>query len=138
MADVFSRRKRSQIMRAVRSQDTKPEMVVRKLAWRLGARYRLHVRRLPGCPDLVFATQRKVIFVHGCFWHRHSCLDGRSMPASHVNYWRQKFDRNRARDSKYRRQLCRMGWRVLTIWECQTRLPARLESRLKKFLDRLQ
>jgi DNA mismatch endonuclease (patch repair protein) len=134
MTDFFSRRKRSEIMRAVRGQDTTPEIVVRKLVWRLGGRYRLHVRKLPGCPDLVFPSQRKAIFVHGCFWHRHACPDGRSTPASRVAYWAQKFDRNRARDMKNRRKLARMGWQVLTIWECQTRRPVFLESRLKSFL----
>lgn len=135
MADVFSPRKRSEIMRAVRGRDTKPEMVVRKLVWRLGYRYRLHVRSVPGCPDLVFRSRRKAIFVHGCFWHRHSCSGGRSMPTSRAKYWRQKFERNRARDLKHRRELSRMGWRVLTIWECQTRKPDSVESRLKAFLD---
>jgi DNA mismatch endonuclease (patch repair protein) len=134
MADVFTRRKRSEIMRAVRSGDTKPEMVVRRLAWRLGYRYRLHVRSLPGCPDMVFQSRRKAIFVHGCFWHRHACSAGRSMPASRVDYWQRKFDRNEARDGKNRRKLVRLGWRVLTVWECQTGDLARLESRLETFL----
>ncbi len=135
MADVFSRRKRSEIMRAVRSCDTKPEMVVRKLAWRLGYRYRLHVRSLPGCPDLVFPSRRKAIFVHGCFWHRHACSNGRSMPASRVDYWRQKFDRNRARDKKNRKAMIRSGWQVLTIWECQVRRAAALKTRIAAFLE---
>ena len=134
MPDTFSKAERSRIMAAVKGKDTKPEMVVRKLVWRLGYRYRLHVRSVPGCPDIVFRSRRKAIFVHGCFWHRHSCSGGRSMPSSRVNYWKQKFERNRARDVKHRRQLCRMGWRVLTIWECQTRKPENVESRLKAFL----
>ena len=135
MADVFSRRKRSQIMRAVRSQDTKPEMAVRKLVWRLGARYRLHVRRLPGCPDLVLVALRKTIFVHGCFWHRHGCPDGQSMPATRTKYWRAKFARNKARDVKSRKALRKQGWNVLVIWECQTRRPKWLRDRLAKFLS---
>jgi DNA mismatch endonuclease (patch repair protein) len=135
MADVFSRRKRSEIMAAVRSQDTQPEMVVRRLVWRLGYRYRLHVQALPGCPDLVLPSRRKVIFVHGCFWHRHSCSAGVSMPASRVPYWAQKFDRNRKRDARNRRALRRLGWQVLIIWECQTRKPAVLEKRLLAFLE---
>jgi DNA mismatch endonuclease (patch repair protein) len=135
MPDTFTKAERSRIMAAVKGKDTKPEMVVRRLVWQLGYRYRLNVRRLPGCPDLVFSSQRKAIFVHGCFWHRHSCADGRSMPASRVNYWRQKFKRNLARDAKCRRELARMGWRVLTIWECQTRKPDSVESRLIAFLD---
>jgi DNA mismatch endonuclease (patch repair protein) len=134
MADMFSRRKRSEIMRAIRNRDTKPEMVVRKLIWRLGYRYRLHVRSLPSCPDLVFPSRRSVIFVHGCFWHRHACANGRSMPTSRGAYWKDKFDRNRSRDQKNRRKLSRMGWQVLVVWECQTRKPALLESRLKAFL----
>ena len=134
MADVFSRRRRSEIMRAVRGRDTKPEMVVRKLVWRLGYRYRLHARSLPGCPDLVFRSQRKVIFVHGCFWHRHSCTNGRSMPSSRVAYWKRKFERNRARDQTTRRKLRRLGWRVLVVWECQTRNLPGLESRVRAFL----
>jgi DNA mismatch endonuclease, patch repair protein len=134
MTDVFSRRKRSQIMRAVRDRDTKPEIIVRKLAWRLGFRYRLHVRALPGCPDLVFPSRRKAIFVHGCFWHRHSCREGRSTPASRADYWKAKFDRNQERDRKSRRTLARLGWRVFIVWECQTRNRVLLEARLKSFL----
>ncbi|MCX5670789.1 MAG: very short patch repair endonuclease [Planctomycetota bacterium] len=135
MPDTFTKAERSRIMAAVKGKDTKPEMVVRRLVWGLGYRYRLHVRSVPGCPDLVFRSRRKAIFVHGCFWHRHWCSGGRSMPASRVKYWRQKFARNMARDVKHRRRLSRMGWRVLTIWECQTGKPDRLESRLKAFLQ---
>ena len=134
MADVFSRRKRSEIMRAVRGTDTKPEMLVRKLVWQLGYRYRLHVRSLPGCPDLVFPSRRSVIFVHGCFWHRHTCSGGRSMPASRIAYWKAKFDRNRARDRKNQRQLAHLGWKVLTLWECQTRQPELVSLKVKAFL----
>ena len=135
MADVFSRRKRSEIMRAVRGRDTTPERVVRKLVWSLGYRYRLHVGSLPGCPDLVFPSRRRVILVHGCFWHRHSCKDGRSMPASRVDYWQAKFERNRMRDRKSRRALTRLGWRVLVVWECQTKKSASLEALLGSFLS---
>ena len=134
MPDVFSRRKRSEVMRAVRGQDTKPEMVVRRLVHGLGFRYRLHDRNLPGHPDLVFPFRGKIIFVHGCFWHRHRCEAGQSMPASRVDYWRAKFERNRSRDVKVRRQLVRSGWRVLVIWECQTRNLDRLRKRVKTFL----
>ena len=134
MADTFTRAERSRIMAAVKGKDTKPEMVVRKLVWRLGARYRLHVQRLPGCPDIVFVSQRKVIFVHGCFWHRHSCPDGRSTPATRTKYWNAKFARNKARDVKSRKALWKQGWDVLVIWECQTRRPEWLRGRLSKFL----
>lgn len=135
MANVFFRRKRSEIMRTVPGRDTKREIVVRKIVWRLGYRYRLHVRSLPGCPDLVFPSRQKVVFVHGCFWHRHGCSNGRSMPASHVDYWKEKFDRNKSRDRKHRRALASLGWRSLIVWECQTRKLDSLTSRLKSFLD---
>lgn len=136
MSDVFTRRKRSQIMRAVRSSDTKPEMIVRRLAHRLGYRYRLHVKSLAGVPDLVFPRRRKVIFVHGCYWHRHRCGEGLSMPSSHVSYWRGKFDRNRQRDARIRRSLARLGWKVLVLWECQLKDPAWVQKRIKAFLAR--
>lgn len=137
MSDVFTPQKRSEIMRAVRSTDTKPEMIVRRLVHRLGFRYRLHVHRLPGVPDLVFPSRRKVIFVHGCYWHRHSCREGRSMPASRAAYWRSKFARNQIRDRHSQRALRQSGWRVMVIWECQLqpkKMPT-LVARLKRFLD---
>jgi DNA mismatch endonuclease (patch repair protein) len=135
MADVFNRKKRSEIMRAVRSTDTTPELVVRRLVYGLGFRYRLHVRSITGSPDLVFRSRRKVIFVHGCFWHRHSCADGRSTPASHRDYWMAKFSRNRDRDVKVRRNLRLAGWKILVIWECHTKNPKRLKPKLKSFID---
>jgi DNA mismatch endonuclease (patch repair protein) len=122
-------------MAPIPAKDTKPEMVVRNLVWRLGARYRLHVGSLPGCPDLVFPSRRRVIFVHGCFWHRHSFQDGRSMPASRVDYWQVKFERNRMRDRKSRRALTGLGWRVLVVWECQTKKSASLEALVRSFLS---
>lgn len=134
MTDVFSQPKRSEIMRAVRGRDTKPEMAVRKIVHGLGFRYRLHVRALAGCPDLVFPALRKVIFVHGCFWHRHNCSNGRSMPASRVEYWQRKFDRNRERDRRARKALRKDGWEVMVVWECQLKRPLRLTQRLKEFL----
>jgi len=135
MPDQFTREKRSEIMRAVRGADTAPEMIVRRLVHALGYRYRLHVRSLPGAPDLVFPGRGKVIFVHGCFWHRHRCRNGRSMPASRVAYWRAKFDRNKKRDQANRRRLKRSGWRVLVIWECQLRDIETVEQRIVDFLD---
>jgi DNA mismatch endonuclease, patch repair protein len=135
MPDTFSRSQRSKIMAAVKGKDTVPEMVVRKLVWRLGYRYRLHVRSLPGCPDLVFPSRRRVIFVHGCFWHRHSCSGGRSMPASRVAYWSAKFKRNKSRDIKNRRELVRLGWSVLTIWECEIRQPELVQLQIQAFFE---
>ena len=138
MADTFSPTQRRRIMQAVKSGDTKPEMVVRRLVHRLGYRYRLHDRRLPGQPDLVLPRLQTVIFVHGCFWHRHHCPSGRSMPASRVDYWGPKFDRTIRRDRSHARKLRRLGWRVLTVWECQTtaRRREQLARRLACYLSR--
>lgn len=123
-------------MRAVKSGDTTPELIVRRLVHGLGYRYRLHAGDLPGKPDLVLPRHGKAIFVHGCFWHRHRCSAGQSTPASRVNYWQAKFERNVARDRANLRKLRREGWSVLVVWECQTkvaRLQA-LERRLLRFL----
>jgi DNA mismatch endonuclease (patch repair protein) len=112
-------------------------MIVRRLAHSLGYRYRLHARDLPGCPDLVFPSRRKAIFVHGCFWHRHHCAMGDRMPKSRVAFWRRKLEGNRARDALRRRALRRLGWTVLVVWECQL-APSRREAlrlRIVAFLD---
>ncbi len=124
-------------MARVRSEDTGVEMVVRKLVHSLGYRYRLHRKDLPGAPDLVFPARRKIIFVHGCFWHQHSCKRGDRRPSSRREYWLAKLARNVARDKRVRRQLRKLGWRTLVVWECQTpskKLPA-LMRRLTRFLD---
>jgi DNA mismatch endonuclease (patch repair protein) len=136
MADVFTPQQRSAVMRAVRGADTKPEMIVRRLVHALGYRYRLHVRALPGAPDLVFPSRKKVIFVHGCFWHRHRCEAGRSMPASKVEYWQAKFAANQRRDRRHRRQLHALGWKALVLWECQIgpRKLAQLKEKIERFL----
>lgn len=125
--------KRSEIMRAVKSKDTKPEMIVRRLVHALGYRYRLHRPDLPGKPDLTFAGRRAVIFVHGCFWHQHTCKRGDRQPATNVAYWRRKLARNVARDKANARHLRRLGWRVLTVWECQIGHPE-LPGRIARFL----
>jgi len=137
MADVFSVEKRSEIMRAIHGKDTKPEMVVRKLIFKLGFRYRLHVNKLPGNPDLVFPSKKKVIFVHGCYWHRHSCKKGRSLPSTNISFWSEKLEKNRKRDIKKRRELRHMGWGIMIIWECQTtpKKINRLANRIIKFLE---
>ena len=110
---------RSQIMRAVKSKDTKPEMIVRRLVHGMGYRYRLHRAGLPGKPDLVFGPRRKVIFVHGCFWHGHNCKRGARVPKTNVEYWTAKINRNRQRDEACEASLVAMGWRVLIVWECE-------------------
>lgn len=125
---------RSRNMAAIRSRDTKPERIVRSMAHRMGYRFRLHRRGLPGCPDLVFPKYHSVIFVHGCFWHRHHCRVGRRSPKTNAVYWQAKRERNQQRDRRNRRALLRAGWTVLTIWECQIRDPTTLASRLSGFL----
>lgn len=124
-------------MAAVKSKDTTPELLVRRLVHSLGYRYLLHVRALPGVPDLVFPSRRKVLFVHGCYWHRHHCRSGCSMPASRVAYWKKKLLENKRRDAKNRRKLRRLGWKVLTVWECQTKPSRRdkLAARITRFLS---
>lgn len=132
--DPFSPEQRSAIMRAVRATDTTPERLVRSLAHRLGYRFRLHRRDLPGAPDLVFPKLRAVVFVHGCFWHQHSCPRGNRRPATNAAYWNAKLDRNVRRDARNAARLRRAGWSVMTVWECQTRQPDRLARRLDRFL----
>jgi DNA mismatch endonuclease (patch repair protein) len=121
-------------MSKIRSGDTKPEVLVRQLLHRAGYRYRLHRKDLPGKPDLVFGSRRKLIFVHGCFWHQHGCLAGRK-PRSNTGYWYAKLARNVDRDARNEAQLGAAGWSVLTVWECETKDEARLKERLRAFLD---
>lgn len=135
--DTLSRRERSERMSRVRGTNTKPELVVRKLVFSLGYRYRLHARDLPGHPDLVFRKKRKVIFVHGCFWHRHSarkCALAR-LPKSRLDFWVPKLEGNKKRDARNRRVLIKAGWHVLTIWECELKDTKRLGGRITRFLD---
>jgi DNA mismatch endonuclease, patch repair protein len=133
--DSLSPKQRSEVMARVRSKNTRPEMVVRKLVFALGYRYRLHKRNLPGCPDLVFAPRGKVIFVHGCFWHRHSRCNLARLPKSRIDFWVPKLEGNRRRDERNKRALAREGWKVLTIWECQLGDADRLSAVIRRFLD---
>lgn len=117
--DVFSKEKRSEVMRAVKGKDTKPEVRLRKALFALGYRYRLNVKDLPGKPDIVFPKHRTVIFVHGCFWHGHNCKRGARTPKSNTEYWREKIARNKRRDKDNAAALKKLGWRVITVWECE-------------------
>jgi len=137
MTDTVSPERRSWIMSRVRGKDTTPELIVRSKTHKLGYRFRLHRRDLPGVPDLVFVSRRKVIFVHGCFWHGHHCVRGDRQPKSHSDYWRKKIARNKERDRSNRRQLRDLGWDVLVIWECQLRDEGELVKKLKAFIDDL-
>jgi len=134
MADSLTPEERSSQMRLVRSTDTKPELLVRRLTHSIGYRYRLHRRDLPGVPDLVFASKQKVIFVHGCFWHGHDCRLGR-IPKSRVEYWEQKIAGNRERDARNLRSLSGMHWKCLVLWECQLKDDGALADRIRRFLD---
>lgn len=137
--DTISRKRRSENMRQIRSKDMKPEMIVRRLVHRMGYRYRLHRRDLPGKPDLVFGPRRAVILVHGCFWHQHDdpeCKIAR-MPKSRLDYWEPKLARNKERDRERQVKLMSLGWRVLTVWECQTKQTklSELAERVRSFLE---
>ena len=127
---------RSRIMRAVRGKNTRPELLVRRLAHRLGYRFRLHRDDLPGKPDLVFPRLQKVVFVHGCFWHGHICARGARVPVRNRDYWQQKVARNKARDETVPKSLQALGWQSLVIWECETRRELAVEKRLKRFLEK--
>lgn len=129
--DVYGPEKRSAVMRQVKGRDTTPELVVRKALTRLGARYRLHRKDLPGNPDIVLPGRRLALFVHGCFWHGHDCVRGGRVPKANRDYWIGKVGRNRARDVRTRGELEALGWRVETIWECELKDGAALEARLK-------
>ncbi|MBV7542840.1 very short patch repair endonuclease [Acidovorax sp. sic0104] len=127
--DTVSPSVRSKIMQRVRGKNTRPELAVRSVAHALGLRFRLHDPKLPGRPDMVFAKHRTVIFVHGCFWHRHACAKA-TTPKSRAEFWQAKFEANKARDVAQRQRLEELGWRVLTIWECEVRDLRALTERL--------
>jgi DNA mismatch endonuclease, patch repair protein len=135
LMDTLSVAERSIRMSRIRSTDTKPELRVRRLLHRLGYRYRLHRRDLPGAPDLVFPARSKVVFVHGCFWHAHQRCKIANKPKSRRAFWMAKFARNVARDRINQRLLRRSGWSVLVVWECETRDSDSLTARILNFLD---
>jgi DNA mismatch endonuclease (patch repair protein) len=132
--DTLTVAQRSARMARIKSKDTKPELVVRKLVHGLGYRYRLHRRDLPGSPDLVFPGRQRVIFVHGCFWHAHAGCKVANVPKTKTAFWAEKFSRNKLRDGKNCRALRSAGWQVLVIWECEIKSTALLEKRVRKFL----
>lgn len=127
--------RRSEIMRSVHSRDTKPEMLVRRLVHSMGFRYRLHRKDLPGKPDLVFLSRKKVVFVHGCFWHRHPGCGMARLPKSNQDFWLPKLSANRDRDIKIEKELFASGWRVLTVWECELKDVEQLKAKILEFLN---
>ena len=136
MADVHTPEQRSRNMSAIRGKDTKPELIVRRIAHRLGYRFRLHRRDLPGAPDIVLPRHQKIIFVHGCYWHMHTCRWGCVTPKTNAEFWQAKRTGNVDRDKRNLAKLKPLGWKVLTIWECETRDIPKLTARLAAFLSR--
>ena len=136
MTDVLTPKQRSANMAAITGKNTKPEMIVRRATHRLGYRYVVHQKDLPGRPDLVFPSRRKIVFVHGCFWHMHKCRYGRVAPATNTEFWRTKRNGNVARDARNVAALRRLGWSVLIVWECHIREIEPLISRIVRFLER--
>jgi DNA mismatch endonuclease, patch repair protein len=125
----------SERMGRIKKVNTKPELVVRKLLFALGFRFRLHRRQLPGNPDIVFPGRKKAILVHGCFWHRHECPLGRKVPKANPDYWHPKLNRNQARDTENLARLHALGWATLIVWECELSNPLEIAARLVTFLD---
>lgn len=136
MTDTLSTQERSARMRLVRSKDTRPELAVRSLCRKLGHKgYRLHRKDLAGKPDVAFIGRKVAIFVHGCFWHGHACHGRVRQPKSNQDYWLSKINRNRVRDAKSIAELKALSWRVLVIWECETKHPERLSRKIARFLS---
>lgn len=135
MADIYDSKKRSEVMARVRATGTKPELIVRRVAHGLGYRFRLHRRDLPGRPDIVFPRYRKVIFVHGCFWHGHERCPKAKRPATNSAFWNGKLSRNLERDRENAAALREVGWKVLVVWECETTDREQLAAKISRFLD---
>jgi DNA mismatch endonuclease (patch repair protein) len=132
--DVFTPVQRSAVMRAVPGKDSSAELKVRRLLTRMGLRYRLHRRDLPGSPDVVFPGRKTALFVHGCFWHGHDCRRGARVPKTNADYWIAKVARNRARDVSVQAALATLGWRAEVVWECELKDETHLEARLRTVL----
>ncbi len=135
MADVLTKEQRSFNMSQIRGKNTKPEIIVRSIVHGIGFRYSLHKNNLPGKPDIVLSRHKKIIFVHGCFWHMHKCKYGKVKPATNTNFWQEKRQGNVERDKRNIKQLKKLGWQILIIWECQTKRPEKIVSKIKEFLE---
>lgn len=133
MTDRFTPEERSRIMSNIRAKNTRPEVLVRRLLHGMGYRFRLHQKNLPGKPDVVLPRHRKIIFVNGCFWHGHKCKRG-SRPSSNAKFWNDKIDGNMSRDLRKREELEKLGWNVLTVWECETKDVEQLANQLRTFM----
>ena len=136
MVDHVSPKRRTEIMRSVRSRNTAPEIIVRKAAYSLGLRFRLYAKHLPGTPDLVFPKWKTVVFVNGCFWHRHTDCSKTSIPKTNVEFWQKKFEDNVQRDKTNYRLLEESGWQVVVLWQCQIRTIEQAVELLKPYFVR--
>ena len=136
MTDTLTVAERSRLMAKIKGKNTRPEIAVRSLLHRVGYRFRIHVSSLPGRPDIVLPKYRTVVFVHGCFWHRHKGCKASTNPKSHKRFWSDKFARNIANDKKHRRQLRHMGWKVVTVWQCQLKRPDLVLRRINGIICR--
>ena len=134
MVDTLTIPERSLLMAKIKGKNTRPEIAVRSLLHRVGYRFRIHVSSLPGKPDIVLTRYRTVVFVHGCFWHRHNGCKASTTPKSHRRFWAEKFRRNVANDRKHLGQLHRLGWRVVVVWECQLKRPDWVLAKIEKAL----
>ena len=136
MVDTLTKSQRSRVMSKIRGKDTKPELAVRSLLHRMGYRFRLHRRDLPGSPDIVLPRYRAVVFVHGCFWHRHEgCSKAYTVKTDPEGRWRKKFEQNVERDRRVRAALRKLGWKVIVVWECTICEPGRLKQRFRRRLQ---
>ena len=136
MADNLTPEQRKRNMKAIKSRHTKPEMIVRSIVHRFGYRFRLHDKKLPGKPDIVLPRHRKIILVHGCFWHMHDCKRGNVTPKTNVEYWQNKRFRNVARDKENTKSYNKAEYKILTVWECEIKNLPNLEDKIKKFLTK--
>jgi DNA mismatch endonuclease (patch repair protein) len=134
MVDILTKKERSKRMSLIRSKNTSPELAVRSLLHSLGYRFRIHRKDLPGQPDITFPTRKKVIFVHGCFWHGHENCKISNIPKSRTDFWIEKFSKNQERDARNIARLREAGWDVMVVWECEAKSPAELKEGLETFL----
>lgn len=135
MSDVFDKEKRSWLMKQVHSKDTNPEKLVRSLIHKMGYRFRLHRKELPGKPDIIFPSMNKIIFVNGCFWHGHKCKRGNRIPKNNLEYWSKKIKKNVIRDKLNNKKLINNGWKCLTVWECELKNIDDIARKIEEYLE---
>ena len=137
MADIYTKSKRTEIMASISGRETKPEISVRSFLFRQGFRFRKNVKSLPGKPDIVLTKLQSIIFVHGCFWHGHKNCKKATLPTSNVRFWREKIQSNVNRDKKTKTALKQLGWRIITVWECQLKSKIKFERTMEKLISNI-